>query len=136
MSARRGVRIALHYAVLVLIALVCAFPFLWTLSVAIGTEGNVFSFPSSFIPRAASLANFIEVFRVIDLGRYFWNSIWITSWTVVWTILVPATMRLLGNANWWAPGPLAASTPTTASTKPTRPNSTPNAQQHGSDPAG
>jgi putative chitobiose transport system permease protein len=88
MTARRSVRIALHYAVLVLIALVCAFPFLWTLSVAIGTEGNVFSFPSSFVPHAASLANFIEVFRVIDLGRYFWNSVWITLWTVVWTIVV------------------------------------------------
>ena len=26
---------------------------------------------------------------------------------VVRTLLVPATMRLLGNLNWWAPGPLA-----------------------------
>jgi RND superfamily putative drug exporter len=26
--------------------------------------------------------------------------------TVVRTLLVPATMRLLGRANWWAPGPL------------------------------
>jgi RND superfamily putative drug exporter len=26
--------------------------------------------------------------------------------TVVRTVLVPATMRLLGEANWWAPGPL------------------------------
>jgi uncharacterized membrane protein YdfJ with MMPL/SSD domain len=27
--------------------------------------------------------------------------------TIVRTLLVPATMRLLGRANWWAPGPLA-----------------------------
>jgi RND superfamily putative drug exporter len=26
--------------------------------------------------------------------------------TVVRVLLVPATMRLLGRANWWAPGPL------------------------------
>jgi len=26
--------------------------------------------------------------------------------TVVRALLVPATMRLLGRANWWAPGPL------------------------------
>jgi uncharacterized membrane protein YdfJ with MMPL/SSD domain len=26
--------------------------------------------------------------------------------TLVRVLLVPATMRLLGNANWWAPGPL------------------------------
>ena len=88
MSVQRRIRAMLHYAVLLLIALVCAFPFLWTFSVAIGTEGNVFSFPSSLIPHSVSLANFIEVFRVIDLGRYFWNSIWITFWTVAWTILV------------------------------------------------
>jgi RND superfamily putative drug exporter len=27
--------------------------------------------------------------------------------TVVRALLVPATMRLLGKANWWAPAPLA-----------------------------
>jgi RND superfamily putative drug exporter len=27
--------------------------------------------------------------------------------TVVRALLVPATMRLLGRYNWWAPGPLA-----------------------------
>jgi len=26
--------------------------------------------------------------------------------TIVRVLLVPATMRLLGRANWWAPGPL------------------------------
>src|SRR5207245_11065260 len=90
MAPGHRIRIALHYAVLLLIGLVCVFPFLWTLSVALGTEGNVFAFPSSLIPHAGSLANCIEVFRVIELGRYFWNSIWITFWTVVWTILVCA----------------------------------------------
>ena len=27
--------------------------------------------------------------------------------TIVRALVVPATMRLLGRANWWAPGPLA-----------------------------
>ena len=35
--------------------------------------------------------------------------------TVVRILLVPATMRLLGRANWWALPPCAASTPATAS---------------------
>ncbi|HEY1328429.1 MAG TPA: carbohydrate ABC transporter permease [Casimicrobiaceae bacterium] len=87
---RNALLTALHYATLVVVALVCAFPFLWTLSAAIGTEGNVFAFPSSFIPRRPSLANFIEVFRVIDIVRYYWNSVWITFWTVAWTVLVCA----------------------------------------------
>jgi putative chitobiose transport system permease protein len=87
---RRALLLAGHYVVLVVIALTCAFPFLWTLSIAVGTEGNVFAFPSSFIPRRPTLANFIEVFRVVDLGRYYWNSVWITFWTVVWTVIVCA----------------------------------------------
>ena len=81
-------RTTLHYLVLTAIGLVCAFPFLWTLSIAVGTEGNVFAFPSSFLPRRPALDNFLEVFRVIDIGRYYWNSIWITFWTVAWTVLV------------------------------------------------
>jgi len=81
-------RTLLHYVALFAVALLCAFPFLWTLSAAIGTEGNVFAFPSSLIPHRVSFANFIEVFRVIDLGTYYWNSIWITFWTVAWTLLV------------------------------------------------
>jgi len=85
---RRRAIIAMHYAVLLFVALLCAFPLLWTLSVAIGSQGNVFAFPSSLLPQKPSLANFLEVFRVVDLGRYFWNSTWITFWTVVWTVLV------------------------------------------------
>jgi putative chitobiose transport system permease protein len=85
---RLELRRLVHYALLALIGLLCAFPFLWTLAVAIGTEGNVFDFPSSFVPHRPSLANFVEVFRVIEIGRYYWNSIWITFWTVAWTILV------------------------------------------------
>jgi putative chitobiose transport system permease protein len=85
---RRAVTLAAHYGVLALIGVFCAFPLLWTFSAAIGTEGNVFAFPGALIPHSPSLANFREVFRVVDLARYYGNSIWITFWTVVWTVLV------------------------------------------------
>ena len=84
----RNLRTLLHYATLLGIAAVCVLPFLWTLSTAVGTTGNVFRFPSAFVPERPSLANFLEVFRVVDLARYYWNSIWITFWTDVWTVLV------------------------------------------------
>jgi putative chitobiose transport system permease protein len=82
-----NVRTALHYALLIAIALLCVFPFLWTLSTAIGTEGNVFSFPSSFVPHRPSFDNFIEVFR--DRSRPLLLEFdLITFWTVAWTVLV------------------------------------------------
>lgn len=87
-AVQRQLRNVLHYAALLLIGIVCAFPMLWTLSTALSTEGNVFAFPPSLIPQGASLANFFEVFRSIDMGRYYWNSVWITFWTVFWTVVV------------------------------------------------
>jgi putative chitobiose transport system permease protein len=87
---RRRAGIAGHYGVLIAIAIFCAFPLLWTLSAALGSKGNVFAFPAALIPHAPTLDNFREVFRVVDLARYYGNSIWITFWTVVWTVLVCA----------------------------------------------
>jgi putative chitobiose transport system permease protein len=85
---RRRAGIVAHYGVLTAIAIFCAFPLLWTLSAAIGSKGNVFAFPAALVPHAPTLDNFREVFRVVDLARYYGNSIWITFWTVVWTVLV------------------------------------------------
>ena len=85
---RRAAGVALHYAVLLAIAVFCAFPLMWTLSAAIGSKGNVFAFPAALVPHAPTLENFREVFRVVDLASYYGNSIWITFWTVVWTVLV------------------------------------------------
>jgi len=87
---RRRVGIAAHYGVLTAIGIFCAFPLLWTLSAAIGSKGNVFAFPAALVPHSPTLDNFREVFRVVDLARYYGNSIWITFWTVVWTVLVCA----------------------------------------------
>jgi len=86
--SRRWLNRLLHYALLIAIALACAFPMLWTLATALGSEGNVFAFPPSLIPQRPTLANFAEVFRSVSIGRYYWNSIWITFWSVVWTVVV------------------------------------------------
>jgi trehalose monomycolate/heme transporter len=49
---------------------------------------------------SASPITFIKLIGVAMLVALFVDA------TVVRSILVPATMRLLGNANWWAPRPL------------------------------
>ncbi len=77
----------LRYAILCALALLCVFPFWWTLVVAISTEGNVFEFPSSFVPKGISLENFAEVMRVIPIGSFYWNSIVITASTVLWKLV-------------------------------------------------
>lgn len=85
---RRLLPVIGQYLILITIALVCVFPFWWTLVTAISTEGNIFSFPPTFWPKAPSFANFIEAFRVIPIWSFFKNSILITFWTVFWKLIL------------------------------------------------
>ena len=77
-----------RYMLLSVIAVLCIFPFWWTLVVAISTEGNVFEFPPSFLPQSMSLENFAEVFRVIPIFDFYKNSMLITISTVVWKLVL------------------------------------------------
>jgi len=82
------VKLAAHYLLLSALAVVCVFPFWWTLVTAISTEGNVFAFPPTFWPKAPSLDNFVEVFRAIPIFAFFKNSILIALFTVVWKLVL------------------------------------------------
>ncbi|MCE3261741.1 MAG: transporter permease subunit [Pseudoduganella sp.] len=79
---------AVHYLLLAAIALLCIFPFWWTLVTALSTEGNIFAFPPTFWPREPSLENFAEVLRVIPIWSFLKNSILITVFTVIWKLVL------------------------------------------------
>jgi putative chitobiose transport system permease protein len=78
----------LHYLLLAAIALLCIFPFWWTLVTALSTRGNIFAFPPTFWPQDASLENFAEVFRVIPIVAFLKNSVLITVFTVLWKLVL------------------------------------------------
>jgi putative chitobiose transport system permease protein len=77
-----------QYLLLAAVALLCIFPFWWTLVTALSTEGNVFAYPPTFWPRRPSLENFAEVLRVIPIGAFLKNSILITVFTVLWKLVL------------------------------------------------
>ncbi len=79
-------KIALHYLLLCAIAVVCVFPFWWTLVTAVSTEGNIFAFPPTFWPNEPSLDNFVEVFNAIPIWSFFRNSVFIAACTVFWKL--------------------------------------------------
>lgn len=79
---------ALQYLALGAIALLCIFPFWWTLVTALSTEGNIFAFPPTFWPKEPSLENFADVFRVIPIWSFLKNSILITVFTVFWKLVL------------------------------------------------
>jgi putative chitobiose transport system permease protein len=77
-----------QYLLLAAIALLCIFPFWWTLVTALSTEGNIFSYPPTLWPKQPSLENFAEVFRVIPIWSFLKNSILITVFTVLWKLVL------------------------------------------------
>jgi len=77
-----------HYALLCALAVVCVFPFWWTLVTALSTAGNPFAFPPTFWPKSPSLANFDEVFRAIPILSFFKNSVLIAVFTVFWKLVL------------------------------------------------
>jgi putative chitobiose transport system permease protein len=77
-----------QYLLLAAIALLCIFPFWWTLVTALSTEGNIFSYPPTFWPKQPSLENFVEVFRVIPIWSFLKNSVLITAFTVLWKLVL------------------------------------------------
>ncbi|WGG49283.1 carbohydrate ABC transporter permease [Rugamonas sp. DEMB1] len=82
----RHLHMLVHYLVLGALAVVCVFPFWWTLVTALSTEGNIFAFPPTFWPRAPSLENFAEVLRAIPLWSFLRNSVFIAACTVFWKL--------------------------------------------------
>jgi putative chitobiose transport system permease protein len=87
MTPRALAKLLSHYLLLIAIAVLCVFPFWWTVVTALSTAGNIFDFPPSFWPQAPSLENFAEVFRVIPILSFYKNSLLIVVCTVFWILL-------------------------------------------------
>ncbi len=75
-----------NYLLLAALALLCVFPFWWTLVQALSSGGNPFSFPPALWPRDPSLDNFREVFHAIPVMDFIKNSLIIAACTVFWKL--------------------------------------------------
>lgn len=78
---RGGLSAVLLYVLLVLIAVVCAGPFLWLLSASFKSGQNIYSI--NLFYKNPTLANYTGVFRTLSIGRYFLNTILITVSAIV-----------------------------------------------------
>jgi multiple sugar transport system permease protein len=96
MPARRNRRLAAKVLILskhlsrhiflIIFSIVFGFPFLWTLSTSLKTEQQLFLFPPQLIPQPATLDNYTQLFQYFPVGRFFLNSVIITSLTVAGTL--------------------------------------------------
>ncbi len=83
-ATRRGRRIAL-YAALVVLALLMIAPFYWTVVTSLKLPGDVFS--GSLVPNPATLDNYRTVLTKVPFGTYILNSVVVTTSIVLLNVL-------------------------------------------------
>ena len=81
------------YALLVFWALMVLFPFYWMLLTSVKSYGT---YNSEFVPKlftlSPTLQNYVDAFRAVPLGRYFFNTVIFTVVTTAIMLMVTVTM--------------------------------------------
>ncbi|NPV54237.1 MAG: carbohydrate ABC transporter permease [Firmicutes bacterium] len=93
----------LLYLVITTGALIMLLPLVWMVSTSLKPPEEVFTYPIRWIPENIRWMNFVDVFTVIPLARYFFNSI-LVSTTVMVGNLFFCTLAGLSLAKYNYPG--------------------------------
>jgi multiple sugar transport system permease protein len=72
-SGRSGRRV-LVYACLAGFSLFCIFPLLWQIRSSLMTAREIFTLPPALLPAVPQWNNYLDLFRVVPFGRYFFNT--------------------------------------------------------------
>lgn len=87
-SGKKIIGKAANYLLLILIALVCAGPFLWLLSASFKSGQNIYSL--DFIPQNPTTANYVGVWNFLSIPRYILNTVIITASSILLDVLFAA----------------------------------------------
>ena len=85
---RKAINTVLTYVMLVLIAIVCAGPFIWLLAASFRSGQNIYDI--SLIPKNPTLENYIGVWEFLSVPRYLLNTIIITVASIAMDVILSA----------------------------------------------
>lgn len=91
------------YAILLLGLAVVLLPLYWMIATSLKTESALFVLPPQWIPTPIQWQNYIDVWRLVPLARYFANSIFVTSLAMFGEILT-CSLVAYGFARFRFPG--------------------------------
>lgn len=74
------------YIVLILVSLLCAGPFLWLLSTSFKSNENIYAL--NFFPKNPSLEAYVNVFKLLNVGKMLWNSVIIAGGGVLGNLIL------------------------------------------------
>jgi putative chitobiose transport system permease protein len=87
-SRRKTLETIFWYAVLGLVAVITAFPFIWVFSMSVkGPNDAIYSVPPQLIPREPTFNNYLRVWNQLPISRFFLNSIVVAIGTVILNLL-------------------------------------------------
>ncbi|HZQ97949.1 MAG TPA: carbohydrate ABC transporter permease [Chloroflexota bacterium] len=86
---RRGVRPTdvVFYALMVVLALIFMFPFLWTLSSSLKTVQELFDFPPPLLPKVPQFRNYVVAINTVPMVRWIGNSVLVVVLATLGTVL-------------------------------------------------
>ncbi|MCT2344829.1 carbohydrate ABC transporter permease [Niallia taxi] len=98
-SLKKGRRLekGFTYFLLIALSILFLFPFLWLIGTSVKPENEAMAFPPTLLPKNWDLANYKEVFTLVDFGQYYLNSVIVTVCVVIGTV-VSSTLVAYGFA--------------------------------------
>jgi multiple sugar transport system permease protein len=103
LRAQRTIANVLSYAVLLLGLAIVLLPLYWMIGTSLKTESALFLLPPQWFPDPIQWQNYIDVWRLVPLARYFSNSIFVTVLAMFGEILTCALVAY-GFARFRFPG--------------------------------
>jgi raffinose/stachyose/melibiose transport system permease protein len=97
----RKIGLTIFYIVLIALAIFQILPLIWLLFFSLKNNQEVFNMPLFALPSPPRWENYVKVWVEGNIGRYFFNSVWITTLSVVFTILLASfTTFAITRMNW------------------------------------
>ncbi|MBB5325439.1 raffinose/stachyose/melibiose transport system permease protein [Anoxybacillus tepidamans] len=79
---------SIFYGILIILAALQLLPLVWLLFFSLKNNQEVFNTPLFSLPSPPRWENYVKVWVEGDIGRYFFNSVWITTVSVLFTVLL------------------------------------------------
>jgi multiple sugar transport system permease protein len=90
------------YLTAIAVAVVFMLPFLWTVGSSLKTSVDVRQFPPALFPANPRFQNYVDIWNVVPLAQFFWNSVKVTGLALTGQ-LVSATLVAYGFARFRFP---------------------------------
>lgn len=88
LKSERKIRNLIALAILLTGLIIMLFPLFWMVLSAFKTDVDVYSYPPKWFPSSWSFNNFLRVFKMVPFGRYYLNSIFVTTLSTVGQVFI------------------------------------------------